>query len=253
MKDCWKILGLSKTMDRELLRQHYRSLVKKFHPDLVKEPELKRRNTIKLQKIITAYEEASRQIELSRITDDNIVTTRKSEEPAKDLATSRKKSNIIQTVLGLFTLITFPIILATFLVAISIAIKKIVSLPPNHPVGLTFHIMVGIIGSSLIGLFVGSLVYFLVLISSGTIWKILDKTFNIQRHAFKIAWIFTIIINIYIFRGVTGGQHVWMYFIQALAFPSLLLAIWINDLIKYKKTMFAIKPLENITDLIDKY
>lgn len=250
MKDCWKILGLPKTMDRERLRQHYLSLVKKYHPDMVKEPELKRRNTIKLQKINSAYEEASKQIDLSRIPDDYVVTPRKSWKSAEEVATSGKESKINQAIWGLFTLILG----LTFMAVMQIGIQKITSLPLNHPVNLTFSIIVGIIGSSLISLFVGSTVFILFLFSSRTMWKIIDKIIDTERHAFKIAWVFTIIINHLIFMGFTGIKYyVWMVYIQVLAFPSLLLAIWINDLIKFKKTTVAIKPLEDITDMVDKY
>jgi DnaJ-class molecular chaperone len=54
----WKILGIAPTSDKEAIKSAYRTLIKKYHPDLAKTPEKVRTNTIKCSQINLAYQEA---------------------------------------------------------------------------------------------------------------------------------------------------------------------------------------------------
>ena len=58
MKDCWKILGISKTSDRLAIRKAYRDRIKRWHPDTVRSPEMIRHYTIKCAEINDAYRQA---------------------------------------------------------------------------------------------------------------------------------------------------------------------------------------------------
>lgn len=57
-KDCWKILGISKTKDTETIKSAYRRLMKRYHPDMVASAGKKRDYTRKCLQIMAAYKEA---------------------------------------------------------------------------------------------------------------------------------------------------------------------------------------------------
>ncbi|HKP10660.1 MAG TPA: DnaJ domain-containing protein [Blastocatellia bacterium] len=61
MNDCWKRLGLVPTTDLKAIKRAYRAQVKRYHPDTVTAPELKRRYTVICAAINDAYREAVRQ------------------------------------------------------------------------------------------------------------------------------------------------------------------------------------------------
>ena len=58
MKNCWKVLGIPPTRDRDVVQKTYRDLVKKYHPDKARSPEKVRHYTIKCAEINGAYRQA---------------------------------------------------------------------------------------------------------------------------------------------------------------------------------------------------
>src|SRR5215831_7209095 len=69
MEDCWTKLGIEPTRDTVAIRNAYRELVKKYHPDTVLTPEEKRQYTIFCAEINEAYEEALHRAKLGLVTE----------------------------------------------------------------------------------------------------------------------------------------------------------------------------------------
>lgn len=61
MTNCWRVLGIAPTTDRDALRRKYRELVKRYHPDVSRSPEQFRYNTIRCAEIDAAYRAAVRE------------------------------------------------------------------------------------------------------------------------------------------------------------------------------------------------
>jgi hypothetical protein len=60
MKNCWKILGIEPTNDAEVVKKAYRTLMKRWHPDTVMDPEIRKEYTTRSAEINAAYDEATR-------------------------------------------------------------------------------------------------------------------------------------------------------------------------------------------------
>ena len=60
MKDCWQVLGIPSTTDVEAVKQAYRALIKRYHPDTIPSgsPEMVRRYTIRCRRINQAFRQA---------------------------------------------------------------------------------------------------------------------------------------------------------------------------------------------------
>jgi len=67
MKGCWEVLGIPPTTDRQAIKNAYRDLAKRYHPDTVGSPEKKRRHTIRLAEINRARSQAVEYCEKSAV------------------------------------------------------------------------------------------------------------------------------------------------------------------------------------------
>jgi len=59
-KSCWDVLGIQRTNDIEVIKRARRRLMKRWHPDRVRSPQLKVQNNHRSAEINAAYDEAIR-------------------------------------------------------------------------------------------------------------------------------------------------------------------------------------------------
>lgn len=237
--NCWKTLGIASTSDKEVIKSAYRTLVKKYHPDLAKTPEKVRTNTIKCAQLNLAYQEA--QLEADKIQEfDN------SNQVVNSIQLD-KKENIIIRILRPIGIIIIAGLLWGLIAKFT---STIVSLAKSNDIAkVIFGVPIKAFGfafiSSAISLSTG---FIAVLILDLVLVKFLP-----EKYYYKLLWLIVVSLNTLIasnnlipFKIVSDESvNTTLFILIWNLWPIIFLFSWIRTIIKYNsiKDKFFIEKL----------
>jgi hypothetical protein len=261
MKDCWKILEIDKTTDAEKIKKAYRELIKRYHPDTVRSPEKIRKYTIKSAEIIEAYKQAVEYAKAHQLEHENITKTTPSKtyqtvsstKPTVK-ASPHKKDNLFFRVIAAgksLIIICISILLFLEIFGIYPGISRISitfstwvnSLPLENPVRM---IISGLFASFFGLIFSGILTFFTLMY----LLTFLAFLFGVkgERYIYKVGFFILTVLSIFLvyyatlywpFKNSTNDYYIFLYracrFFACFSGPFCLLAVWLNDIIKYTR------------------
>ncbi|MHA2039817.1 MAG: J domain-containing protein [Promethearchaeota archaeon] len=185
MKDCWNILGIPSTNDKEVIKKAYRDLVKKYHPDMVLSPEKKRKYTIRCAEINTAYKEALNlaSISMTIVHEHTDYTQKENLEP------------------WYYNIYRFSIVIFSFFAVIigsSFFIYLIKELPDSNIIKLSISgITILIISIFFGGIGIaGTMDIFLIYFFPRNVFSKL----GFEKYEFKIIWLLVLAANLWLFN-----------------------------------------------------
>lgn len=237
--DCWKTLGINKTSNKEIIKSAYRTLVKKYHPDLAKTPEKVRTNTIKCAQLNLAYQEA--QLEADKIKEfDN-------SNQVVNSSQLDKKENIIIRILRPIGIIIIAGLLWGLIDKFTSTIARLAK--SNDIAKVIFGVPIKVFGfafiSSVISLSTG---FIAVLILDLVLVKFLP-----EKYYYKLLWLIVVSLNTLIafnnlltFKVVNDESvNTTLFILIWNLWPIIFLFSWIRTIIKYNsiKDKFFIEKL----------
>ncbi|MBF0433721.1 MAG: J domain-containing protein [Fibrobacteria bacterium] len=236
MKSCWEILHISVTSDQERIKQAYRDLVKKYHPDTVQVPEKIRKYTIHCAKINEAYNEAIKFAKSQPYFDSQ----RTSQYPKEG-----EKSWYFEYGLNFIGFSIFILFLIGIYTIIAFIPDKINSLPDTHIIKIIFLVLLIVFVGGIIvgGCVLGLLDMFLVFVIDGVI-----SNLGLDKYVSKIKWLLILVFNIYILYFTSFGDTlldkddqmaqlynaIWRIVVSSTV-PLILLISWLQDILAYRK------------------
>lgn len=246
MKDCFKVLEIPRTKDRQAVKRAYREVVKKYHPDTVRSPEKIRHYTIKCAEINDAYHQA---IEYCATGEDVIVSASRRFPKGRE---SGRPWQVISTwiTIGimLFLMSVWAEILFGFrfgrlnLVGVSFP-HWLTSLPPESPA----RIMISGLLAIPLGILFGGVLSLFTTLPAIYLVALLENT-SFSRYSFKVAWMSVTIVNFitvyhtgfhWPFEHQSSGYYTFLYHlcrVVAWAYiPIYGLVLWIKENRQYMK------------------
>ncbi len=261
MKDCWAVLGIPRTRDTEAVKKAYRDLIKKYHPDTVRPPEMVRHYTIKCVRINDAFEQAldycdsdadettfdSQQFQERTVVEKTVQNASTHNRSPLARWIISKESLLPQWLVGLAYLVVGVLLSVGvplgFIYLVSIFGKWMTSLPFASPTRMVFSGVVVIP----IGMIFGSFLCMFTSFPAYCIWKLLDMT-PLSRYSIKVAGLSIAIGNALVVYY--GGYH-WPFehrsneyytilyhvcrFIAWAPLPLYGLCLWIKEYYQYRK------------------
>jgi hypothetical protein len=232
--NCYKILKISRTGNKELIKTAYRNLVKKYHPDIARTPEKVRINTIKCTEINWAYEEAL-------LLADQIKDTDNSTPESIEVQRQAKKENKFQdTILSVVVLIT---VLSIFFLG-SKGLDWVFSETSSTANIIKIIILIPVIAFlTLLGGFMFSATFALIglMILDGLLVKLIPG-----KYYFKLLWLIVVILN-----SIVAIQEPFVALVKNLPLSILLFNIWpIISLIYWIRTIIKYNALKDKTIVI---
>lgn len=248
MPECWKILGIPPTKDKDIINKAWRNLMLKYHPDRVQSPELKRRYTIKCFKINNAREKALEQANSAIF--QKIIYSKKDNNYS--IKVDLYVNPFVQAVI-LYILIA-PWVIGPLLLIyqkkIWMFIDIILKYPHYYPFMLIPQIIIIFLLAIIIGFWASFItfpaIFFILLFCEGY----LIGKLNLLKYKPKIYWLLCVIINIYVFNtdyfhcnigkiiSYTQYGYIlsfsWRFFVSA-TWPLIFFLYWINDIMIFNK------------------
>lgn len=237
--DCWKTLEITKTSNKEIIKSAYRTLVKKYHPDLAKTPEKVRTNTIKCAQLNLAYQEA--QLEADKIKEfDN------SNQVVNSIQLE-KGENLIIRILRPIGIIIIAGLLWGLIEKLTSTIARLAK--SNDIAKVIFGVPIKVFGfafiSSVISLSTG---FITVLILDFVLVKFMP-----EKYYYKLLWLIVVSLNTLIavnnlipFKVVSDESlNTTLFILIWNLWPIIFLFSWIRTIIKYNsiKDKFSIEKL----------
>jgi len=204
--DCWKILGIDKTVDINVIKSAYRDLIKKYHPDTVQAPEKIRKYTIRCAEIIQAYKDAIKYAESNQYSAQTIPSISITLPEPRVVKRSGIFARAFAGIL-LILLISPAILVAIELANIYPALTNTTrfmfswynSMNPESITRMTISLFLALIlGGLLNGLlstFTTTPIYYL--------WGVLSDT-RYERYMYKVGYFLIIVMNITVIYFPTG-------------------------------------------------
>lgn len=263
-RDCWVVLGIQKTKDISIIKNAYRELIKKYHPDTVQAPEKIRKYTIKCAEVIQAYKEAIDYAQIHQNEPEPIQANPKVPSSAQRQTASeqhKESANAFRNCIILCILFFF----------FSIVISSIIEVLGIYPVisnsmrfvftcydSMPNESILKMICSFPIALLMGAL--FNVVISIFTsapvncLWGALSDT-KYEKHMYKLGYLIITALNISLVYYVPGlvspfahkanAYYAFLYhlcrFLAWSCTPIFLLAEWLIDNYKYLRVRDSVK------------
>lgn len=226
--NCWKILGIASTSDKEVIKSAYRTLVKKYHPDLAKTPEKIRTNTVKCAEINSAYQRAL--LEAENMKDaENIISVTES------IPNSKKEKSIKSTFVDIVTIISALLLFGLIIIGVS----TLVDLSKSSEV---FAVIIGVILISFVMALVSAMISSTTALIALFVERFLLTQFIHRRYFNKLIWIIVVILNTTIaltkmipFEILNNEINNTILFVVIWnIWPLIFLISWIRTFIKYK-------------------
>lgn len=236
--NCWRTLGINCTSDKEIIKSAYRTLVKRYHPDLAKTPEKVRSNTIKCAQINLAYQKAL--LEADQIKDVE------NSNPIVDLPNLNKRENIFIRTFRAIWIISTLVLLISF---IQIGMPKIAEIVRENEIATAvFGTVIAIFGFAIISSAISlSTAFIAVVILDFLLVKVIPK-----RYFNKLLWAIVVVFNTAIavknlipfkvFNNEIIDKN--MFILIWNIWPLIFLISWLRTLIRYnsiKDTAFLEK------------
>lgn len=222
--NCWKTLLISPTSDRVLIKAAYRSLIKKYHPDLVRTPEKIRANTIKCAQINRAYNEAlvyAEKMGLNQLSEDYLSHTPKIDKKNKPTAVSILELAVPLIAIGsLVLIIMFGVHLTQSFDIVAVALR----------------VAAGFFGFVIISTLICSQTVFVTLIVANVFFSRLIH----EDYYYKILWLMVVFLNVMVAFTLIDFKlfdekivnQIFFAFVWNL-WPIIMLVHWIRTVIKY--------------------
>ncbi|MBN8577377.1 MAG: J domain-containing protein [Cytophagales bacterium] len=237
--DCWKTLGITKTSNKEIIKSAYRTLVKKYHPDLAKTPEKVRTNTIKCAQLNLAYQEA--QLEADKINEfDN------SNEVVNSIQ-YKKGENLILRILRPIGIIIIAGLLWGLIEKLTSTIARLAK--SNDIAKVIFGVPIKVFGFAFISSVISLSTGFITVL---TLDFVLVK-FMPEKYYYKLLWLIVVSLNTLIavnnlipFKVVSDESlNTTLFILIWNLWPIIFLFSWIRTIIKYNsiKDKFYIEKL----------
>jgi hypothetical protein len=252
MGDCWKTLGIEPTSDTVAIRNAYRELVKKYHPDTVSTAEQKRQYTIFCALINEAYEEALRWAK-----SDSGAGPAADEEaaPYSDLDSSSgllwktvgalntpfvKRLVVGSLLIALTGFAVFPVLAASLTRSLSYAVRLSVATVAGVSVVLFVLLFIAFYGVAIGGI----LDLLLVLLVPR---KLITKL-GLEKYEDNALWVLIVAANFGLFFGTNliaipnnnSEQMFWLYdsvfrALAAATVPLILASLWLRRIIRHRR------------------
>lgn len=234
---CWKILGIPKNSNSLAIKEAYRNLVKKYHPDLAQTPEKIRKYTIICAEINIAYKEALNNISQN----ENLVESLNFNSLENK---NEKYATFFLVLAGIVGVIFFVLIWYGF----SKGIDLISSLDGTNPIKIFITAIITFAISVMVGGFIlsFSINFFLLYVLKTLFLDWLISKLEIPKYEDKILWIILVLVNTYLFWGTELGNLglkskldfsyyynlIWKI-TAAYSLPLFFLIDWIFSFVKY--------------------
>ena len=252
--DCWLVLGIKPTNDSSIIKQAYRDLIKRHHPDRAKSPEGVRKNTIKSVEIIQAYKEAVALADNGQAEVVRPGTREKSSPGAKHVNSVQQEQGVFSRIFGLVFILTLMGFVVTFFLemfgighGITYTMKFIFRTYKDTPdnnlfkqiISLPLSVILGCLFNMVLSIFTVTPVYYL--------WGVFYNT-KYEKYMYKLGMLIVMVINFYLvyfsslhmpYEHASSGYYEFLHQIaQFFAWacgPIYLFIEWISEYMQYNK------------------
>lgn len=232
MKDCWRVLEIKETSDKIIINRAFRNLIRKYHPDTVASPEMRRKNTIKTMDLIEARDEALRLSEFIEEATPKYSPTTDNQDLPGTYSNTINIAELAKALFGIPVLIFFGLLIVNPSYILDPFFDAIRSLPSDNPIRIL--VIAGLM------LYIGYLVSFFIWMAITMPYvllvvylsKYLPKSF--EPYLWKFGWLLLVLCSLGLYNSMSSLPVVLRVGIS-FAMPAALLFDWIRDYIRYQR------------------